>query len=145
MTEQKPNPHAPDPTKPIVAKKSAKIQFLSMNLLLQGIVALFGTVVASKFVQIGFLDLNQTQVWTMGIVMAILFIIASRVQNNPLGVYFGAVLQVPFFFMGFYVDMMFLVALVFIAIWVASWWLGAKIDRERLAYDSNNPETAPNK
>ena len=145
VTEQKTNPHAPDPMQPISAKKSAKVQFLGMNLFLEGIVALFATVVASKFVQADQLNLDQNQVWIMGIMMFVLFTVASRIQHIPLGVYFGAVLQLPFLAMGRYVDLMYLVALVFIAIWAASWWLGAKIDRERAEYDSQHPETAPNK
>lgn len=144
VTEQKPNPHAPDVTKPIVAKKGAMVQFLSMNLMLEGIVALFGTVVASKFIQIDELELTQVEVWTVGIIMAVMFIVASRMQKSSMGRYFGAVLQVPFLAMGLYIDLMIIVSVVFVVIWAVSWWLGAKIDRERAEYDAANPNTAPN-
>lgn len=144
VTEQKPNPHAPDLSKPIVAKKSAMVQFLSMNLVLEAVVVLFGTVVASKFIQIDELKLTQVQVWTMGCVMALLFIVASGMQKTLMGRYFGGVIQVPFIVMSLYIDLMIIVSVVFVAIWAASWWLGAKIDRERSAYDAANPETAPN-
>jgi CHASE3 domain sensor protein len=115
-----------------------------MVLVLEAFVILFGTIVAAKFVQVGHLNHSQTQVWTMCAVLMVLLIVASRMQKSPLGIYFGAVLQIPFLMTGRYMDMMYLVAVVFIAIWVASLWLGTKIDRERAAYDTAHPETAPN-
>lgn len=143
MTEQ--NRHAPDPAKPIVAKKSAQVQFMSMNLILEACVVFFATVVAAKLSQVGMVTIDLKLLWIMGVTLMVLFVVASRMQKSPLGRYFGSVLQVPFLLMGMYVDMMYLVAVVFIAIWIASWWLGAKIDRERAEYDSQHPETAPNK
>jgi hypothetical protein len=45
---------------------------------------------------------------------------------------------------GVLLTMMFLIALVFVAMWVASLRIGARIDRERREYDAAHPETAPN-
>jgi hypothetical protein len=118
---------------------------MSMNLILEACVVLFATIVAAKFHQIGMLKIDLGLLWGMGGALMLLMIIASRMQASSLGRYFGTVLQVPFLLMGMYVDLMYFVAVVFIGIWAASWWLGAKIDRERAEYDAAHPETAPNK
>lgn len=130
----------------IVAKRGAREQFLSMNLVLEAIVVMFGTVVAVKFAQVGQLKLEAgtSSLWIMGGALAVMMIVASRLQKSEMGRYFGAVLQVPFLAMGLVVDLMIIPAIVFVAIWVASWWLGAKIDRERAEYDAAHPDEAPN-
>ncbi len=122
------------------------MQFLSTTLVLEAFVVLFATVVAVKFVQIEYIrtDVSITTVWIIGGVLALFLLVASRMQKNPYGIYFGAVLQVPFAALGFFVDMMFFVAAVFVALWIASWWLGRKIDTERAEYDRLHPDEAPN-
>ncbi len=135
---------SPDQTPRIVAKKSARMQFLSSTLILEAIVVLFGTVVAVKFVQADRLDAPTSTLWIMGGLLSLIMIIISRVQKSSYGIIAGCAVQVPFVAMGFYVDMMFFVATVFVGLWVASLWLGTKIDRERAEYDSAHPTEAPN-
>jgi len=138
------SPEAPE-TPRIVAKKPALEQFLSMTLVLEAIVVIFATVVAVKIDQVGQLsvDSNATALWTMGGIIAVLMFVASRLQKTQLGRYFGGVLQIPFLAMSFIVDLMIIPAVVFLVIWVVSWRLGARIDRERAEYDALHPDQAP--
>ncbi len=138
------NPHTPDPNRPIVAKKRAQPQFLSTTLVLEVFAVLFATVVAVKFSGIGKITLSIPAIWSYSAVVMVLLLVASRLQTKPLGIYFGAVLQATLVVMGLFVDLMIVVAVVFIGLWIASYFLGQKIDRERAEYDALNPGTAPN-
>lgn len=120
------------------------MQFLSTTLILEAIVVLFGTTVAAKFVQADRLDAPISTLWIMGGLLSLIMIVISRLQNAPYGIIAGGAVQVPFVAMGFYVDMMLLVAIVFVGLWAASLWLGNKIDRERAAFDLAHPDQAPN-
>ena len=128
----------------IVAKKSARMQFLSTTLILEAIVVLFGTTVAVKFAQADHLDAPISTLWIMGGLLSVLMIVFSRMQASSYGFIAGSAVQIPFVAMGFYVDMMFFVAAVFVGLWIGSWWLGSKIDRERAVYDAKHPDEAPN-
>lgn len=113
--------------------------------MLEVFAVLFATVVAVKFVGIGKISLSVPAIWTFSAVVMVLLLIASRMQTKPLGIYFGALLQATLVVMGLFVDLMIVVAIVFIGLWIASYFLGQKIDRERAEYDAQNPSTAPNK
>ncbi len=138
MTTQNPTPR-------IVAKKSARVQFLSTTLVLEAIVVLFATVVAVKFVQIDALQIPTTTLWTVGGALALIMILISRLQQTPYGLIAGSAVQLPFIAMSLYVDAMLVVAIVFVGLWVASAWLGTKIDRERAEYDAEHPGEIPPK
>lgn len=128
----------------IVAKKSARMLFLSTTLILEAFVVLFGTAVAAKFAQVDKLDAPISTLWIMGGLLSVLMIIFSRMQASSYGLIAGSAIQIPFVAMGFYVDLMFFVAAVFVGLWIGSWWLGSKIDRERGEYDASHPDEAPN-
>lgn len=122
----------------IVAKKSAKLQFASTMLMLEAFVVLFATLVASRLV-----DAPAGQVWLAGGVLAVVLVVLSRLVSAPGGYVAGSVVQVPFVAVSLVIPLMIVVALVFVVMWAVSLWLGAKIDRERAAYDAAHPDEAP--
>ncbi|SDC67128.1 Protein of unknown function [Sanguibacter gelidistatuariae] len=123
----------------IVRKKAAKPQFTSTMLILEAFVVFFATLVADKLV-----DAPSSKVWLAGGVLAVVLIVLSRMVGTPGGYVAGSVVQIPLLATGFVVPLMFPVAIVFVALWVVSLRLGAKIDRERAAYDAAHPDKAPN-
>lgn len=137
--------HAPAPGSRIIAKKSARQQFTSVTLVLQAFVVVFATVVAVRFSDIDLIAAEPQQLWIFGGVLTAFFLVISRLQGSVYGVVAGSAAQVPFAALSLVVDTSFIVvAIVFLGVWIASVLLGAKIDRERAAYDAQHPDTAPN-
>ncbi|ACZ22299.1 hypothetical protein Sked_23850 [Sanguibacter keddieii DSM 10542] len=108
-------------------------------LVLEAFVVLFATLTASKL-----LDVPALTVWIIGGVLALVLMILSRTVTVPGGYVAGSVVQVPVLAIGIAIPLMIPVAVVFIALWAVSLWLGAKIDRERAEYDAAHPDEAPN-
>ncbi len=123
----------------IVPKKAAKPQFTSTMLVLEAFVVLFATLTASRLI-----DAQASTVWIVGGVLALVLVILSRTVAAPGGYIAGSLVQVPVFAISIVIPLMIPVAVVFIALWVVSLWLGAKIDRERAEYDAAHPDEAPN-
>jgi len=65
-------------------------------------------------------------------------------MGTPGGYVAGSVAQVPVLAMGLVLTMMWVVGIIFVIMWIVSLRLGARIDRERAAYDAEHPEPAPN-
>lgn len=124
----------------IVPKKPAKPQFASTMLVLEAFVVVFATLAASRLLP----DVPSGDIWLVGGVLALTLVVLSRTVARPGGYIAGSAVQVPFLAGGLVIPLMFPVAIVFIALWVVSLWLGAKIDRERAEYDAAHPEQAPN-
>ena len=122
----------------IVAKKSAKVQFASTMLVLEAFVVVFATLVAVRLV-----DAPTSQVWLVGGVLAVVLVVLSRLVASPGGYVAGSAVQVPFLAVSLVIPLMVVVAVVFVGMWAVSLWLGAKIDRERAAYDAAHPDEAP--
>ena len=108
-------------------------------LILEAFVVLFATLVADKLS-----GAPSSKVWLAGGLLAVVLIVLSRLVSAPGGYVAGSAVQIPVLAIGFVIPLMFPVAAVFIAMWVVSLWLGAKIDRERAAYDAAHPDQAPN-
>lgn len=121
-----------------MAKKSAKVQFASTMLVLEAFVVVFATLVAVRLV-----DAPTGQVWLVGGVLAVVLVVLSRLVAAPGGYVAGSAVQVPFLAVSLVIPLMVVVAVVFVGMWAVSLWLGAKIDRERAAYDAAHPDEAP--
>lgn len=139
----------PAPGDRIKPKKSALIQFTSLTLQLEAFVVLFAAVALYGLRDSGFekgpIKLSSpTAIWVAGGVLFVLLLVLSRMTSRPAGIAGGTMAQVLVIATGLFLTMMFLVALVFVAMWVASLRIGARVDRERQAYDDAHPETAPN-
>ncbi|KQU00768.1 hypothetical protein ASG53_06490 [Sanguibacter sp. Leaf3] len=123
----------------MVPKKAAKPQFTSTMLVLEAFVVLFATLTASRLI-----DVPASTVWIVGGVLALVLVILSRTVAAPGGYIAGSLVQLPVLAISIVIPLMIPVAVVFIALWVVSLWLGAKIDRERAEYDAAHPDEAPN-
>lgn len=121
--------------RPVRRKKPAKPQFTSTILLLEGVLVLFAALTAY-----GLAVLPAAVIWTVAGVMFLVFVLLSRMVTLPGGYIAGSIAQVLVLACGFVIPMMFLLGMVFIALWVAAYRLGSRIDAERAAYDAAHPE-----
>lgn len=151
VTEKTPTEKPPEPAQEVVyrPKKSAKIQFSATILLLEAFVVFFATLVlyGLRDIQSGLPatapHLSGTTIWILGGVLVLALIIVSRLCGRPGGYLAGSLVQVPVILSGLIVPMMFLVAAIFVFMWILAIKLGARVDRERAEYDAAHPETAP--
>jgi FtsH-binding integral membrane protein len=139
----------PRPGDPIKPKKPAKVQFTSTVLQLEAFVVLFAALALyglrdSSYERGPFAIASPTALWIVAGVLFVTLIVLSRMVARPGGYVAGSVAQVPVLAMGLLLPMMFLVAGIFVLMWVVSLRLGARVDRERAEYDASHPETAPN-
>jgi len=135
VTDAQPGPSG---TPVIRAKRSAKVQFTSVILLLEAFVVVFATFVlyGLRDVPAGLPDsvpnLDPAVIWTVGATMFVTLVVLSRACGRPGGYVAGSVAQVL------------VAAWTLIGLWVASLRLGGRIDRERAEYDAAHPDEAPN-
>lgn len=140
---------APDPTGRIKAKAPAKAQFAATILLLEAFVVFFATLVLYGLRTVPSVWPNEEApsaliIWSAGGLFALILAVLSRGVAGPGGYLAGSLVQLPLIASGFVLSMMFVLAAVFVALWVAALRMGGRIDRERAAYDASHPETAPN-
>lgn len=144
MTKDRPAPG--DRIKP---KKSALTQFTSTTLQLEAFVVAFAAValygLRDTIAEKGPIELSDpTAIWVGGGVLVVALLVLSRLTAKPVGLAGGTVAQVLVIATGLVLPMMYLIAAVFVAMWVASLRIGTRVDRERREYDAAHPETAPN-
>jgi hypothetical protein len=82
-------------------------------------------------VTIGMTDIGAAASLSMGFGLAVLCVVAAGMLGRPFGFALGWLVQVVSIGLGFVVTAMFFLGFVFAALWVASYVLGARIDRER--------------
>lgn len=121
--------------RPVRRKKPAKPQFTSTILLLEGVLVLFAALTAY-----GLQVLPAGVIWTVAGVMFLVFVLLSRMVELPGGYVAGSIAQVLVLACGMVIPMMYLLGVVFIALWVSAYRLGARIDAERAAYDAEHPD-----
>lgn len=139
----------PAPGDRIKARPSALVQFTSTVLACEAVLVLFISLVA-----FGLRDLTYERgplqsdsaavVWGVGGGLALLLLVLSRMTARPAGIVGGTIAQVLVLATGLVVPLATIVTVVFVALWVMAVRLGARVDRERAAYDAEHPETAPN-
>ncbi|MBF0686686.1 MAG: DUF4233 domain-containing protein [Cellulomonas sp.] len=122
----------PAPTR---RKRPAKPQFTQMTLLLEAFVVGFATLVAY-----GLRVAPPATVWTLGGVTFVILVLLSGYVGRPGGYVAGSFAQLAVLGFGVLVPMMYGVGAVFVVLWVVSLRLGARIDRERAAWDAAHPE-----
>ncbi|MFC7879246.1 DUF4233 domain-containing protein [Isoptericola sp. NPDC057391] len=146
MSKKDDRPRPGDRIKP---RKPAKVQFTSMMLQLEAFVVLFAGVALYGLRNTGYergplVIESPLALWLVIGVLFVVLLAMSRMVGTPMGYYAGTVVQVPVLAMGLLLPMMFVVGVLFVAMWVVSLRLGGRIDRERAEYDAQHPETAPN-
>jgi len=96
-------------------------------LTLQAVVLFLTGVVA-----IGMTDLGAGASLGMGLGLAVLCVVAAGLLGRPGGYALGWLVQLVATALGFVVTVMFFLGLVFGGLYAAAYFLGAKIDRERV-------------
>ena len=107
-------------------KRSAQRGMCAGMITLQAIV-LFLTGVAL----IGTTSIGAGRSLAIGGGLAVACFVAAGTMRRPFGFWLGHVIQVVSVALGFVVTTMFFLGVVFGALWFGSYFLGAKIDRER--------------
>ncbi|SNT06668.1 Protein of unknown function [Micrococcales bacterium KH10] len=132
----------------IVAKRSAKAQFAQTILILEAMVMLFATLAVNTLRSVATVWNGEPPsagtVWLAGGSLVVILIVFSRLAGSTAGDIAGSVAQIPVLLSAFVLPLMLIVGVVFAAIWFVSLRVGARIDRERAAYDAAHPDTAPN-
>jgi hypothetical protein len=77
-------------------------------------------------------DVGPVTGLVLGLGLTLACIVAAGTMRRPFGGRLGWTVQVASILMGFLVTAMFALGLVFGSLYAGSWFLGAKIDRERL-------------
>ena len=125
-----------DPSRPTIRRKRpATVVFAETLLLLEAFVALFATLVAY-----GLRVAPAGAVWAVGLGLAAVLAVLAGLQRHGWGRVAGSIAQVPLLALGFWVPMAWVVGGIFVVLWIAMLRLGARIDRERAAFDAAHPD-----
>lgn len=143
-SDDAPDRAAPAPAPPR-RQRSARHQFAATMLTLEAFVVLFATLVVH-----GLGIAPPSVVWPVGLSLAAAFLVVAGLLRWPGGYAAGSVLQVLMVAGGVAIepmrDVMVVLGVVFVALWVASLRLGARIDRERAeraAATTGHPDGGP--
>lgn len=90
-------------------------------------------------------DLSMSTVWTVCGVAMLLSVLLCGMVTRPGGVVLGWALQIALVAAGFFVPMMFVLGVLFGALWWASVHYGRKIDeaKARFAAQADSPSPSP--
>lgn len=80
-----------------------------------------------------------TALW-LGVGLAIVCVALAGMLRSEGAYHLGWVVQLVAISMGFVVPMMFVLGLIFAALWATAYFLGVKIERERAAYSEASAE-----
>ena len=132
---------------PVRRKRSAKRQLAATTLATESLMVLFGTLVA-----FGLRVAPPAPLWLAGGGLALVLLLLSGMLGRPGGYLAGTVAQVPVLASGFVLlaapvpgagfsaVILFVLAAVFVFLWVASLRVGGRIDRERAEWDAAHPD-----
>ena len=146
MTASPPPGADPAAATPVRRKRSAKRTFAATTLTLESLVVLFGTLVAY-----GLRVAPPGVLWLAGGGLALVLLLLSGMLGRPGGYLAGSVVQVPVAATGFVLlaapvtgagfgaTILFVIAAIFVAMWIISLRLGGRIDRERAEWDAAHP------
>lgn len=95
----------------------------------QSIIIFFGALVARGVAVAGSESGSAGRYLLVGSAIAVLCVVAAGLTRKPYGVTLGWVVQLLTLASGLVVPMMFLVGLIFLALWVVSLLQGGKVDR----------------
>ncbi|MGN6753221.1 MAG: DUF4233 domain-containing protein [Intrasporangium sp.] len=97
----------------------------------QSIIIFFGALVARGVAMAGSQPATAGRYLLVGSAVAVLCVAGAGLTRKPYGVTVGWVVQLLTILSGLVVPMMFLVGLIFLALWVVSLLQGGKVDRLR--------------
>ena len=137
---------SPAAARPVRRKRSAKRQMAATTLATESLMVVFGTLVAY-----GLRVAPAGPLWLAGGALALVLLLLSGMLGRPGGYLAGSLVQLPVLASGFVLlaapvtgagfgaVILFVLAAVFVTLWVVSLRLGGRIDRERAAYDAAHP------
>lgn len=112
-------------------KPPARPQLTSTVLVLEALLVLFAALAADG------LDVAPADVvWPIAGALAVVLLGLSRLVTAPGGYIGGSIAQVLVIACGIAVPLMYLLGILFAALWVAAYRIGGRIDSERAAYDA---------
>jgi Protein of unknown function (DUF4233) len=88
-------------------------------------------------------SVSGVSLWTalwLGVGLAVVCLLLAGMLRGEWAYYVGWLVQVAAIAMGFLVPIMFLLGLIFGALWGTAYFLGIKIERERAAYAVAHPD-----
>jgi hypothetical protein len=129
--------------RPVRQKRPAKPQFTSMILVLEGVLVLFAALTAYGLSAAGVVSASPAVLWTVAGVLFVVLVVLSRLVTAPGGYVAGSVAQLVVIACGFVIPLMFGLGVLFAVLWFVSLRLGARIDRERAAFDAEYPDQTP--
>ncbi len=77
---------------------------------------------------------TATALW-IGLGLVVACILAAGLLRFPWGYWLGWAIQVGAIALGFEVGTMFVLGVIFLALWATAWFLGRKIERERAEWE----------
>lgn len=113
-------------------------RFLAVVIASQGLVIFFGALVAHTLAAAEHHRSPVALLW-IGIVLAILSILAAGTVRRPWGVTLGWLIQLATLASGVVVHTMYLVGVLFLALWITALYQGAKMDRLTARYVASHP------
>lgn len=114
-----------------MSRRSARAMFMMTTLLSEAFVVLFAGVVAY-----GLRLVPSPGVWFATGGLMLLAIAAAGLARKPAGVWLGWFVQIVLVVLSFWVPLLVVLAVAFVALWIASLRVGARIDRERAERDA---------
>lgn len=119
-------------------KPPARPQLTSTVLVLEALLVLFAALAADG------LDVAPADVvWPITGALAVVLLGLSRLVAAPGGYLGGSIAQVLVIACGIAVPLMYLLGILFAALWVTAYRLGGRIDSERAAYDAAHRDDPP--
>lgn len=88
-------------------------------------------------------DLSTSTVWTVCGIAMLLSVVLCGVVTRPGGVALGWALQIALVASGFFVPMMFILGVVFAALWWASVHFGRKVDEAKARFAAQDGSSTP--
>lgn len=125
-------------SRPVRRKRPAKPQFASMILVLEGVLVLFAALAAY-----GLESVDRGVLWPVAGALFVVLVLLSRLVTAPGGYVAGSVAQLLVVACGLAIPLMYALGVLFAVLWFVSLRLGARIDRERAAFDAAHPDQTP--
>lgn len=125
-------------SRPVRRKRPAKPQFASMILVLEGVLVLFAALAAY-----GLESVDRGVLWPVTGALFVVLVLLSRLVTAPGGYVAGSVAQLLVIACGLAIPLMYALGVLFAVLWFVSLRLGARIDRERAAFDAAHPDQTP--
>lgn len=120
-------------------ERSATESLLSIALALEAIVVFFVTLTA-----FGLRALEPLPAFLGGAALILALVVTARLVRYPWGVGLGWLLQAVLLATGILLPVMYLVAAIFIGIWIFCFVKGRQLDAAKAAYLANNPTDPTN-